>query len=213
MRPSSFIESKEVEHDPDDLQCAWDFIIEEHDALRRLCRQMSRGDATLAEDLWDVVTTYVPKAVACWDPDKGPLRAHIMRSVRMYAWKSANYRFAPGDAPLHAGADDESEHPDVAQVAANRARFRVPVLDLDDECGYILGHLDSYDRSLLTLYFLCGLPHEEVGAVLGVSKGTARVQHKRALERAQDVARRLYDDEGECFDPGWNERARNADPG
>ena len=178
MRPSSGIASKDVQHDPETLAAAWEFILEEQQALKRLCASMSRRDRILAEDMMsDVIPVYVPKAIACWDATKSSLRGHVMRSVRMYLWKYSNYRHAPGDGTL----EDAS--------GARRMRVEVePVADLRDEVRHVLAQLPPYERSLLHMYHMCSLTHEEMADVLGVSKGTARVHYRRALELARHIA-------------------------
>lgn len=183
MRPSSTIASKEVRYDSDVQQAAWDFILENHDALHRLARRMSRGDKVLEEDIMsDVVPTYVPAAINTWDPTKRSLQGHVMYTVRMYAWKYSNYRHSPGDVSVEVLSD--SGYDPSARLS------ETDMLELREEVGYILELLPPYERGLLSMYHLCGLTHEEMAGVLEVSKHTARLHYHRALEVARDVIAR-----------------------
>ena len=172
MRPSSQIESKPLDIDPEIREAAWEFILAEQSALERLCQLMSRGSSQLAEDLMcDVVYHYVPAAMNVWDPTKSSMRGHVMRSLKLYMWKYANYRFAPGESEV------PEEHP---------SRDPTLELDLNDEVRYILENMPPYERSLLSMYHLCGMTHEEMAGVLEVSKGTARTHYNRALRMARN---------------------------
>jgi RNA polymerase sigma-70 factor (ECF subfamily) len=46
-----------------------------------------------------------------------------------------------------------------------------------------LGELSEQDREILVMRYLDGLAYSEIAAVLGITEGTARVRHYRALQR------------------------------
>lgn len=153
----------------------WEFLLENEKGLRLLCRQMCRGRIDLCDDLYSEIIDRVHDVYKNYDGTSASLKTHMYKNLRWYLWKWMNRR-----GRKYAEREQESlpEEYDVAGAASLN-------LDDADEVNVILSRLSDYDRLLLMMYHMQGLTFQEIGTVIGATKGTVRNHYLKALERAR----------------------------
>lgn len=141
--------------------------------LRSLCRDPHRAEDLLQEtflNLHRARHTYLPgKPVRPWV-------YAIARNVFLMSERARRRRLAHEQLA-------EEELPEVA--VASSATAWEGAKDL----GHLLAKLPEKTREVLLLHHVAGLSFREVGKVLGLSEGAAKVRAHRALEELRRLAR------------------------
>lgn len=154
----------------------WEFVEENYEGIRNLCRRMCRRRYDLVDDmLSDMVTTYVPAIFENWDPTFDvPPDKKAWVDLKWYCWKWMNRRMRT-EVIRFPQLEFEEEIPDK----------RKDEHDLRDEVQTLLSKLSAYDSAMLSMHLLCSMTFEDIGNALDISKGTARNHYIKALNRAK----------------------------
>ena len=130
-------------------------------------------------DAEDVVSMVFEKALRSWDAydtDRGAVGAWVTGIARHAVadwWRKQGRELPTEDLPDRTAADDP-EGEALRTVGADEVRRR-------------LGVLSARERDAVALRFGSELTSEEIGAVLGISAGAARMLVHRAVGRLREV--------------------------
>jgi predicted DNA-binding protein (UPF0251 family) len=114
------------------------------------------------EKYYDEIQDRWPRLLETWQPDKSPLQAYIVLSIRWYFHKMKHDRHL-------------DELPDCAAIPTINLDAGFPVLD---------SGLTPFEAQLLRLHYVEQYTQRELAAWLGVSKSQARILIQRAHARA-----------------------------
>jgi RNA polymerase sigma-70 factor (ECF subfamily) len=155
------------------FEALWETLADE---LLGFLRSLVR-DPHKAEDLLQETFLQLHKARATYLPGK-PVRPWvyaIARNVFLMAYRAAKRRQAHEDL----AAGELPEVPILPEMEASDGR---------KDLAAFLACLPELSRQVLLLHHVAGLSFREVGAVLGLSEGAAKVRAHRALEQLRRLA-------------------------
>lgn len=155
--------------------------------VRKICEWGCRGRRDLVDDLFSECVDRADRCMLNYDYDKGTLHAHMKASLKWYVWKFMNRharvktcgKLGTGSLPYDPAVDRRAYRPRLLEESADR-----------EELEEVMCQLPEQQQHILKMKHAEELTYQQIGDVLGVSKGTARVRHLQALSAAQRVAER-----------------------
>ena len=174
--------------DPELLSLCWEHLAQEWQTLKKMCVIAARKDR-LRNDTWEEAMSEVvlklPQILWSYDPSGGrTLKSHVIGSCRWYLFKVfVTARRGRRAQARQAVLEEMARDPDRVAHHDDHGDFL-----RGDEVQSLLSKVHPLHRSLLELYYMVGLTHEEIAGVLECSKSYARKQVIRALEAARDAA-------------------------
>ena len=165
--------------------------------VKKLCADNCRGRRDLLDDLFAECLDRADRVMANFDPDKGTLEAHMKSSLKWYVWKFLNrHARAKSLGKICAGSlpyDPDLERRSVRDREVERMEHR-------EELDVVMSQLTEREQELLVMRDAREMTFQEIADELGVSKYQAREGYRRALDKAQAIARGE-----EEFEERWRE--------
>ena len=149
---------------------AWAFVVQEYEALNRMCEKAASMNPTLiADELFsDVVLQDLPGIFERYNSELGPLRNFVLRSIRLQLLSCLTQK------PKAERLGERVDIPAKPEDSSRQTALHLLSIYEDD--------LNQYDKLLLTLHFKCGYSRRRIADTIESSFYTVDKDLSRILD-------------------------------